>query len=218
MSLSLSVSLKAHGELHWLWMTIFWAQRSCVGHWLEQQMSKPTLLSQAAASRAMGVEQRSAWTELLASWSKWNVSVPGGSLDCVLWVLAPGTQPLTRLDQHHIPGHQAQSLESNQRCTKCDMLHLGHYISKSMGFLLIHCMAELQRLLLKWENEPKAIQLVEWGSPIPEKTPEALSFPCCCWHRKAQHHQRFPLLIPNTKREWIILTPEWKTLSTYGAS
>lgn len=54
----LSLCLKAYGELHWLWITIFQAPRSSVGHWLEQQMSKPTPDSQAAVSRAMGQLRR----------------------------------------------------------------------------------------------------------------------------------------------------------------
>lgn len=118
-----------------------------------------------------------------------------------LWVLAPGTQPLIRLDQHHIPGRQAQSPQSNWRCTKCDMIHLGHYISRNMGFLSICRMAEPQRWFLKWEHELKAIQLVDWGPPTPQKTLEALSFPCCCWYHKALYHKWLPPLLPNTKRE-----------------
>lgn len=78
-----------------------------------------------------------------------------GESGLCLWVLTPGMQPLTQLDQHHIPGHQAQSLESNWRCTKNDMIHLGYYISKNMGFLSISLMEEPQRfssgnMSLKW--------------------------------------------------------------------
>lgn len=50
-------------------MTILQAPRSYVGHWLEQQMLKPSLLSQAAAAApgVMGVEQYgSAGAERLA--------------------------------------------------------------------------------------------------------------------------------------------------------
>lgn len=99
-----------------------------------------------------------------------------------LRVLAPGAQPLTQRDQHHIPGHRAQSLESNRRCTKCDMIHVGHYISKNMGFLSIRHMAETWRLLLKREREHKVVQLVEWGPPTPRKTLEAFPYPRGCWH------------------------------------
>lgn len=56
-SVSLSVSpSQSLGRTSVVWMIIFRAPRSRVGHWLEHQMSRPTLLSQAAASRAMGGE------------------------------------------------------------------------------------------------------------------------------------------------------------------
>lgn len=43
----------------------------------------------------------------------------------------------------------------------------------------MHPMAGTQGLLLKWEREPQAVQLIDGGPPTqkPEKTPEA--FPSC---------------------------------------
>lgn len=89
-------------------------------------------------------------------------------------VSALGTQPPVRLDQHHIPGRHAQSLASNWRCTKCDMLQLGCYISKNMRFL-----SALREQAVTWQNCRSVSQAGMWAEgkarkegelPTPEKT------------------------------------------------
>lgn len=47
---------------------------------------------------------------------------------------------------------------------------------------------------------------------------EALSSPRNCAHHHTWHNRQFPFLVPNTRREGIILNPEWKTWSAYISS
>ena len=110
----------------------------------------------------------------------------GGGLAHVLWVLAAGTQPLRGLDQRYIPGHRTQSLESNRRCTECDLLYFGCYRLKSMGLLSIHHMAEMQRWLLKCGHWLRGIWYSSAGRRLHTgEGSEALSFPWGGWHHKA---------------------------------
>jgi len=177
LSLSPSQSLE---RASLVWRTIFRAPRSCVGHWLgtPDEQAKPSLPGCGFKNYGCGAMHSRSRTAGLKVQMKCEFAGRGGGLAHVLWVLAAGTQPLTGLDQHCIPGHRIQSLESNQRCTECDLLYFGCYRFKRMGLLSIHHVAEMQRWLLKWGHWLRGMWYSSAGRRLHMgEDPEALSFP-----------------------------------------